>query len=71
MSDKTTSTVQIDPLAAALEASALNDFYKNRNLLLANEVASLRGQVEALKAELALRADNNDRLQSDEKPEGA
>ena len=34
------SRVQIDPMAAAGEAR--NEFYRNRRLLLANEVAGLR-----------------------------
>jgi len=42
--------VQIDPMAAAGEYAALNDWYKNRCLLLANEVAMLRGQLEAANA---------------------
>lgn len=36
------SRVQIDPMAADGEAMALNEFYRNRCLLLANEVAGLR-----------------------------
>ncbi len=49
------SRVQIDPMAAATEAMALNEFYKNRNLLLANEVAGLRAQVDTLVGEIASR----------------
>ncbi len=59
------SQVQIDPMAAASEAMALNDFYKNRNLLLANEIAGMRMQIsmlqtqcEAFRQELEQR--NND-----------
>ena len=59
------SHVQIDPMAAANEAMALNDFYNNRNLLLANEIAGMRIQIsmletqcEAFRTELEQR--NND-----------
>lgn len=47
--------VQIDPMAAAGEYAALNEFYKNRNLLLAHEISGLRAQNDALIAELAKR----------------
>ncbi|WGG61874.1 hypothetical protein [Brucella intermedia] len=54
--------VQIDPMAAASEAMALNEFYKNRNLLLANELAvqrshsaMLEAQIENLRTELEQR----------------
>ncbi|MCV9910030.1 hypothetical protein OIV19_20735 [Brucella sp. HL-2] len=59
------SHVQIDPMAAASEAMALNEFYKNRNLLLANEISGMRMQIsmletqcEAFRQELEQR--NND-----------
>lgn len=45
------SHVQIDPMAAASEAMALNDFYKNRNLLLANEIAGMRMQISMLETQ--------------------
>jgi len=45
------SHVQIDPMAAASEAMALNEFYKNRNLLLANEIAGMRAQMAILEAQ--------------------
>lgn len=45
--------VQIDPMAALGETQALVDFYRNRNLLLANEVHALRGTVAELQARLA------------------
>lgn len=38
------SRVQIDPMAALGELQALVDFYRNRNLLLANELHALRNQ---------------------------
>ncbi|WP_176038779.1 hypothetical protein [Brucella tritici] len=43
--------VQIDPMAAASEAMALNEFYKNRNLLLANEITGMRAQMSILEAQ--------------------
>lgn len=43
--------VQIDPMAAASEAMALNDYYKNRTLLLANEIAGMRMQISMLEAQ--------------------
>jgi len=43
--------VQIDPMAAASEAMALNDYYKNRTLLLANEIAGMRAQMSILEAQ--------------------
>jgi len=43
--------VQIDPMAAASEAMALNDYYKNRCLLLANEIAGMRAQMAILEAQ--------------------
>lgn len=43
--------VQIDPMAAASEAMALNEFYKNRTLLLANEIAGMRAQMSILEAQ--------------------
>jgi deoxyadenosine/deoxycytidine kinase len=45
------SHVQIDPMAAASEAMALNEFYKNRCLLLANEIAGMRAQMAILEAQ--------------------
>ncbi|QGA55843.1 hypothetical protein [Brucella sp. 2280] len=45
------SRVQIDPMAAAGEAMALNEFYKNRVLILANEIAGMRAQMSILEAQ--------------------
>lgn len=54
--------VQIDPLAAAGEYAALNAYYRDRNLVLANELAVSRGhsamleaQIENLRTELEQR----------------
>lgn len=46
-------TVQVSPMAVAKEATVLNEFYRKRCLLLANEVEQLMDQVSALEAELA------------------
>lgn len=46
-------TVQVSPMAVAKEATILNEFYRNRVLLLANEVEQLRGRVADLEQELA------------------
>jgi len=64
--------VQIDPMAAASEAMALNEFYKNRTLLLANEIAGMRAQMAILKAQneafrTELEQRNND-LEAAQKP---
>lgn len=45
------SHVQIDPMAAASEYAALNDFLRNRCLLLANEIAGMRAQMAILEAQ--------------------
>lgn len=50
--------VQIDPIAALGETQALVDFYRNRNLLLANEVHALRGTVAELQARIAETAES-------------
>ncbi|KAB2792610.1 hypothetical protein F9K96_05595 [Brucella anthropi] len=54
--------VQIDPMAAAGEYAALNAYYRDRNLVLANELAVQRGhsamleaQIENLRTELEQR----------------
>lgn len=44
------SHVQIDPMAAASEAMALNEFYRQRALLLANQIAILTRQLEVANA---------------------
>lgn len=50
--------VQIDPMAALGETQALVDFYRNRNLLLANEVHALRSTVAELQARAAEAAES-------------
>lgn len=42
--------VQIDPMAAASEYAALNEFLRNRCLLLANQIAALTSQLDAANA---------------------
>jgi len=38
---------QVSPMAAAVEATALNDFYRNRNLMLADALERERQEREA------------------------
>ncbi|UXN62920.1 hypothetical protein N8E89_09345 [Phyllobacterium sp. A18/5-2] len=45
--------VQIAPQAALNEYAALVDYYRNRNLQLAQAIHELSGTVEVLNAELA------------------
>lgn len=45
--------VQIDPMAAASEAMALNEFYKNRLLLQANTILELSRTIDQLRAQLS------------------
>lgn len=44
--------VQIDPMAAAGEYAALNAYYRDRNLVLANEIAGLRSHSAMLEAQI-------------------
>ncbi|WP_043062382.1 hypothetical protein [Brucella anthropi] len=44
--------VQIDPMAAAGEYAALNAYYRDRNLVLANEIAGLRSHSTMLEAQI-------------------
>ena len=45
--------VQIDPMAAAGEYAAMNEWLKNRCLLLANELAQMRNHTATLEQQLA------------------
>jgi len=61
-------TVQVSPMAVAKEATILNEFYRNRVLLLANEVEQLRGRVADLEHELAdtrEQSEQNEALEDD------
>lgn len=52
MTDTSQQRVQVDPLAALQEALALNEYYRNRSLWLANDgILKARG-IEAVQAEL-------------------
>lgn len=48
------STVPINPAVALAEAEALVDYYRNRNLLLAQAVAELRARLRECEAAPAL-----------------
>lgn len=50
MAEGTKHQVQVEPLAALNETYILAEFYKNRNLILANENMALRKQIEAMQA---------------------
>ncbi|RJG46492.1 hypothetical protein [Mesorhizobium sp. DCY119] len=68
MSD--TQKVQIAPQAAYVEAQALIEFYRNRNLLLAQQAFELAGTVEAQSADiekLKAKVDHFAELSSGEK----
>ena len=67
------SRVQIDPMAA--DGEARNEFYRNRRLLLENEVACLRAvnasqseQLDAMRAELEARNHDIEAMQVAQKP---
>lgn len=49
-----TKNIDIDPRAALGEAFALVEFYRNRNLILANEALALAEANAGLEARLAL-----------------
>ena len=48
-----TKTLRIEPMAALREAAALNDWYRQRVMVLANEAHGLAAENEALRKELA------------------
>jgi hypothetical protein len=60
--------VQIAPMAAVNEQRALIQHYENRNLLLANELQTLRDQNEQLQAQLKEAGEKISEL-SGEEPE--
>ena len=43
---------QVSPMAAAVEATALNDYYRNRCLMLADALERERQEREAMQVEL-------------------
>lgn len=44
--------MEINPLAVTMEAMALNEFYKNRCLVLADEIHRQRQEIERLRAQV-------------------
>ncbi len=54
---------QVSPMAAAVEATALNDFYRNRNLMLADALERERQEKDAMQAEIDRLTKINGRLQ--------
>ena len=54
---------QVSPMAAAVEATALNDFYRNRNLMLADALERERQEKDAMQAEIDRLTKINGKLQ--------
>ncbi len=54
---------QVSPMAAAVEATALNDFYRNRNLMLADALERDRQEKDAMQAEIDRLTKINGKLQ--------
>ncbi|MBN7760270.1 hypothetical protein JYP52_03920 [Nitratireductor aquibiodomus] len=54
---------QVNPMAAAVEATALNDFYRNRNLMLADALERERQEKDAMQAEIDRLTKINGKLQ--------
>ncbi|WP_295808875.1 hypothetical protein [uncultured Nitratireductor sp.] len=54
---------QVNPMAAAVEATALNDYYRNRNLMLADALERERQEKDAMQAEIDRLTKINGKLQ--------
>ncbi|CAN0653096.1 conserved protein of unknown function [Nitratireductor aquimarinus] len=54
---------QVSPMAAAVEATALNDFYRNRNLMLADALERERQEKDAMQTEIDRLTKINGKLQ--------
>ncbi|MBN7763405.1 hypothetical protein JYP52_19865 [Nitratireductor aquibiodomus] len=54
---------QVSPMAAAVEATALNDFYRNRNLMLADALERERQEKDAMQTEIDQLTKINGKLQ--------
>ncbi|MBN8241856.1 hypothetical protein JF546_02385 [Nitratireductor aquimarinus] len=54
---------QVSPMAAAVEATALNDFYRNRNLMLADALERERQEKDAMQTEIDRLTKVNGQLQ--------
>ncbi len=62
---------QVSPMAAAVEATALNDFYRNRNLMLADALERERQEKDAMQAEIDRLTKINGKLQDAAAQDGA
>ncbi|WP_299937495.1 hypothetical protein [uncultured Nitratireductor sp.] len=54
---------QVSPMAAAVEATALNDYYRNRCLMLADALEQKQQEVDARDAEIDRLTKINGQLQ--------
>lgn len=54
---------QVSPMAAAVEATALNDYYRNRCLMLADALEQKQQEVDARDAEIDRLTKINGKLQ--------
>ncbi len=54
---------QVSPMAAAVEATALNDYYRNRCLMLADALERERQEKDAMQAEIDQLTKINGKLQ--------
>lgn len=43
---------QVSPMAAAVEATALNEYYRNRNLMLADALERKQQEMDAMQVEI-------------------
>ncbi|MHA7835573.1 MAG: hypothetical protein ACX94A_13960 [Algiphilus sp.] len=54
---------QVSPMAAAVEATALNEYYRNRNLMLADALERKQQEMDAMQVEIDRLTKINGRLQ--------
>ena len=54
---------QVGPMAAAVEATALNEYYRNRNLMLADALERKQQEMDAMQVEIDRLTKINGRLQ--------
>ncbi|WP_113154836.1 hypothetical protein [Nitratireductor sp. OM-1] len=62
---------QVSPMAVAVEATALNDFYRNRNLMLADALERERQEKDAMQAEIDRLTKINGKLRDAAAQDGA
>ena len=54
---------QVSPMAAAVEATALNEYYRNRNLMLADALERKQQEMDAMQVEIDRLTKINGQLQ--------